>query len=134
MNDKLERVYRQIPKSKCKPTCGKCCGILYPSMAELRNIQEWCQIHNKPYRDFTMVVGEDCPYLSIEKNCSIYPVRPFLCRILGVSEDKRLQCPNCVPEKILNVTNSHYLYTQIYGGRKERRRDLKHIKELVRLL
>ena len=134
MNNKLETVYRQIPKSSCAPGCGECCGILYPSMAELRNIYDWCQEHHVEYKDFTMTVGLDCPYLSPQKECSIYPVRPFLCRILGVSTE--LPCPlgKCKGGKMLNRSQGSALYRDIYLRGKEKPRTEKHQRELRKIL
>ena len=128
MNSKLEAIYKQIPKSTCPSGCGECCGILWPSLAELRNIKEWCEIHHKEFKDFNMTVGLDCPYLLSDKSCEIYPARPFLCRILGVSSD--LPCPlrKCNPAKLLNHSQSSAIYKAIYLHGKEKSRTEKHRK------
>lgn len=127
----LEEIYRQIPASSCKENCGKCCGILFPSLAEIRNIKAWCGSHHVEFKAFNMTVGIDCPYLTAEKKCAIYPVRPFLCRILGVTAEPMMQCADCKPSKIVNKAVSSYLYTQIYLVGKEKPRTEKH-KKLLR--
>ena len=133
MNNKLEHVYRQIPNASCPDNCGKCCGILHPSMAEIRNVQEWLSQHNKPFIDFNMTVGDNCPYLGGDKKCTIYPVRPFLCRIMGVSSD--LPCPHgCKPDKVLNHAQSNWCYHQIYLRGKEKPRTEKHRKYIHNVL
>jgi Fe-S-cluster containining protein len=134
MNHKLEQVYHQIPKALCPANCGRCCGILYPSLAELTNIKQWCHQHNIAYKDFNITLDLDCPYLGIDKQCTIYSVRPYLCRIMGVSTE--LSCPIniCKPTKILNKTQSDWCYKHIYLHGKERQRTLKHRKELKELL
>ena len=134
MNGKLEYIYRQIPSSTCPADCGKCCGILFPSKAELRNIQDWCEDHSIEYIDLNMNPELDCPYLSEAKKCMIYPVRPFLCRLVGVSED--LPCPlgRCLPQKLLNHSQCNFLYKSIYLHGKEKRRIEKHRKLLANLL
>lgn len=131
---KLNEIYEQIPQSTCPPDCGACCGLLYPSMAELRNIQDWCQRKHIEYRDFHMTGGIDCPYLSPGKGCIIYPVRPFLCRILGTCSD--LPCPmgKNKPSKVLNHAQSSYLYKQIYLRGKEKPRTEKHRKVIKGIL
>jgi len=124
---KLENTYSQIPKSSCEDGCGRCCGPVFPSLAELRNIKDWCAQHHLEYRDFLAISKEgDCPYLSTEKECVIYPVRPFLCRLLGVSID--LPCPlgKCTSSKILNHAQSDALYEAIYLHGKEKTRTEKH--------
>ncbi len=129
----LENIYRQIPKSSCPSNCGACCGILYPSLTEIRNIEQWCKTHGKEYEDFNMKVGLDCLYLGEQKDCMIYSVRPFLCRILGVSTD--LPCPigKCKSSKLLNHPQSSALYKAIYLHGKEKHRTEKH-RRLVREL
>jgi len=131
---KLAEIYAQIPASTCPPNCGEYCGILWPSMAEIRNIQAWCDGKHIEFKDFNMFVGLECPYLDNEKRCTIYPVRPFLCRIAGVSSD--LPCPlgKNVPKRILNHAQSDYLYTQIYLRGKEKPRTEKHRKLLREIL
>lgn len=134
ISTKLNEIYNAIPESTCPNNCGKCCGILYPSIAELRNIYDWCQKHHIEYKEFPMTVGLNCPYLAQNKKCVIYPVRPFLCRILGVSID--LPCPikKLTSMEILNHAQSSYLYKQIYLKGKEKPRTEKHRKFLEKYI
>jgi len=135
MNSKLADIYAQIPQSTCEPNCGKCCGPIMPSLAEVRNVKDWCERHHLEYMDFLNITENgDCPYLNSEKKCLIYPVRPFLCRILGVSIE--LPCPvgKCHPSKMLNKPQSDALYKAIYLRGKEKPRTEKHqrlVKELI---
>lgn len=126
MNTRLEAIYKQIPSSTCPPRCGKCCGVLFPSLAEIRNVKDWCFVHHIAYKEFTLELGDCRPYLSTEKHCLIYPVRPFLCRILGVIEP--LPCPlnRCTPSRVLNGPCSDALYKAIYLTGKEKPRTEKH--------
>jgi len=131
---KLAEIYRQIPESTCPLHCGECCGILYPSLAEIAAIKEWCRIHHQEYKDFNMILGLDCPYLAPDKRCEIYPVRPFLCRIMGVSVD--IPCPlkKCRTAKLLNSPQSRALYKGIYLHGKEKIRTIRHKKVLRKLI
>lgn len=61
MNQKLAKIYEQIPAAKCPEGCGKCCGILHPSLAEVSNVREWLQTHHREFIPFHMTVGENCP-------------------------------------------------------------------------
>jgi len=131
MNTKLENIYHQIPRSTCEAGCGECCGILFPSLAEVRNIKDWCEEHSVEYKDFAMTVGLDCPYLSKDKECIIYAVRPFLCRILGVSKDLPCSLGKCNPAKMLKHLQSSALYKAIYLHGKEKSRTEKH-RRLIR--
>lgn len=132
MNVKLADIYKQIPNSSCSANCGQCCGPVMPSLAELRNIREWCVQKHIEYKDFLDITQEGfCPYLGPMRECTIYPVRPFLCRILGVSVD--LPCPvgGCTGKKILSHPQSDALYAAIYLHGKEKARTEKH-REIVR--
>jgi Fe-S-cluster containining protein len=103
-------------------------------MAELRNIRDWCRIHNIEYKELNMNPEINCPYLMPDKSCQIYPVRPFLCRILGVSES--LPCPlhKNNPEKVLNQNQNSKLYDDIYMRGKEKPRTEKHRKIIKQVL
>lgn len=137
MNSKLEDIYNGIPKATCPEGCGECCGPVFPSLTELRNIKDWCANHHIEYKDFLNITDEgNCPYLAPDKKCLIYPVRPFLCRILGVSVE--LPCPihKCVPSRMLNRPQSDALYKAIYLHGKEKPRTEKHrrlIKQVMEL-
>jgi Fe-S-cluster containining protein len=130
----IEDIYKQIPISTCPPGCGKCCGILYPSTTEIQNVKSYCERKHIPFIEFHMTVGLDCPYLQLDKSCGIYEVRPFLCRIMGVSVD--IDCPlkKCKPSRLLNSPQSRKLYTGIYMHGKEKARRNRHVKILRTIL
>jgi len=129
MDAKLEDIYNQIPKSTCATKCGQCCGPVFPSLAEIRNIRQWCMEHHIEYKEFLDISADGfCPYLTGGKECLIYPVRPFLCRILAASVD--LPCPvaKCMATKVLNHLQSDSLYAAIYLHGKEKARTERHRK------
>jgi len=137
MNQKLETVYSTIPQGECPEGCGQCCGPVFPSLAELRNIQDWCEIHHVEYKDFLRIQDDgSCPYLGPDKKCVIYPVRPFLCRLLGVS--LALPCPMkgwvCEHGKVMNQPQSGALYKAIYLHGKEKARTEKHRRIVAEVL
>ena len=125
---KVVDIYKAIPTSTCPSNCGECCGMVYPSLAEITNIKTWLKLHHREYTDFNQTEGLDCPYLKTDKSCSIYPVRPYLCRIMGVSSDWRLDCPKhqCISKAKLNYSQTSYLYKQVYLHGKETQRTEKH--------
>jgi Fe-S-cluster containining protein len=66
------------------------------------------QIHNK---HFLLRPGDEetmnCVYLKKER-CSIYSVRPLVCRLYGVSNG--MQCPHgCQPSRLLTDVEAHLL-------------------------
>lgn len=135
---RLQEIYLQIPHTICPRGCGKCCGPVFPSLAEIENIKKYCARNGIEYREFYCEddadqFGLDCPYLNAEHICLIYPVRPFLCRILGASD---LVCPLglCRPyAKVLNHIQTEHLYRRIYMKGKDRARTIKHKQILADL-
>lgn len=73
--------------SKCQQ-CGKCCAnILLLSNTEIKRIKKYIQNNKiKPInRQSVMLPYQDiCPFLTQDNKCSIYEVRPTIC--------KRYQC------------------------------------------
>jgi Fe-S-cluster containining protein len=132
VSTKLADIYEQIPGVTCPEGCGECCGPVFPSLAEIRNIKNWCALHHIEYREFLNIeTNGDCPYLTPVKRCIIYPVRPFLCRILGGST--ALSCPlkKCQARRLLTQSQTDALYKAIYLRGKEKPRTEKH-RQLIR--
>lgn len=105
-SEKLDKIYRKLPKLHCKGLCEKSCSFIKVGELERKRI--------------TQVKGSD-PFISNEKfietlintppdewkcsllvngKCSIYPIRPLICRLFGMV--KKMACPfGCVPERWL---------------------------------
>jgi Fe-S-cluster containining protein len=80
----LEDLYDLIPSLQCNPGCIECCrGFGVPSRTRLEEdrIQEFVQKHGIERRP---VEGLRCPYVSAA-GCTVYPVRPLICRLYGVA-------------------------------------------------
>lgn len=84
--------------------CGQCCGsppfLMTTSDLEFLMIRRYVEENHLPQRvHFIPLSDEDpdrresylswqCPFYSRLKGCTVYPVRPFACRILGpLSQD-----------------------------------------------
>jgi len=113
----LLKIYSKIPEFKCKENCGLCCGFLshftegtifepigkgeYVEI-EKEAIKEYLRLTGKKYKT-VKGVREFCPYLTEDKKCEIYPVRPLVCRLFGVMpEVENLRCPFIEPEKTIS--------------------------------
>ena len=85
----LEEIYATIPLINCQH-CHICDGPIIWFRPEEINIRKYLQKHKQPY----IVWSEEefkhnnmkCPYLQ-KNQCSIYPVRPFICRLQGTIPD-----------------------------------------------
>jgi len=88
----------------CKENCGKCCGPVPMTPAFISLNRDKIQNTNytlTPAKFMKRVSGGrevyaltknlECIFLTQEKKCAIYDIRPYVCRIYGV--DKRLPCP-----------------------------------------
>jgi hypothetical protein len=90
-----------IPDHTRCVNCGECCGVFLLCESDIRKIVSYLKEHmevldiaeTKKHKRLT------CPFRD-EKNkrCSIYPVRPVVCRLFGVA--KGLECPNGNSHKI----------------------------------
>ena len=74
-------MYR-LPKHNCK-NCGQCCGPVPINAEEQRHIQNYVDSHE-------VEVNNEHDFITckfrVKNKCSIYPVRPMLCRLMGVVE------------------------------------------------
>lgn len=83
--------FKYIPEHTNCMNCGSCCGVVPISEKEYTKIYEFCKEKKIKPRKFTSI--EDCPFRDhMFKRCTIYEVRPTLCRIFGVVSG--MQCIN----------------------------------------
>jgi Fe-S-cluster containining protein len=107
-----EELYAQIPNMSCLPGCSDCCCIVRFSRHEVAQIST-AKILRAIFVRFRQATTQKCPYLTKDKRCGIYPVRPFVCRLFGTSEIERLRCPKgMVPDNLLSVEESENLINQ----------------------
>lgn len=106
--DALEAIYARIPRIDCKGKCYTSCGHIGLSELEAKRMNQY---DGKDAPTMATVVrelltGTDsgmCPKLTGELRCSVYPVRPAICRLYGTVENRRLICPyGCIPERLLS--------------------------------
>jgi Fe-S-cluster containining protein len=87
--NRLEQIYKMLPEIKCKQICANACGPITMSYGEAERIQEET---GEPLKK----CGQDlqCAYLVDDKNCSIHPIRPILCRLWGLVDTEEMTCPH----------------------------------------
>jgi Fe-S-cluster containining protein len=98
----LAQVYDQVPATCCASS-GECCALtseefeegyatMYPLYrAEHQNIVAYVKRQFTPERqkellDFTEERPHRCPFLGEKNQCTIYPVRPLICRTYAVMD------------------------------------------------
>lgn len=94
LSEKYKKLYAKIPSSKCRKGCFRCCT----------NMVQYTPEEEKAMGGYAF--DGICSHLKDGK-CTVYEVRPFVCRLYGVST--MLQCEECSPEKLLNETETNEL-------------------------
>lgn len=95
-SDLIESVYAAIPSAECKGLCQRACGPIGCSDAEAARLQE-NGIALPTTRHHHKEGSLTCSHLSEDGRCSIYAMRPLICRLYGVIET--LKCPHgCKPK------------------------------------
>ena len=84
----IEDIYNLIPDFMCTQGCHECCRNLgVPSRTRIED-----ERINAFFQEHAMKPGKahhgTCPYLN-EAGCTIYPVRPLICRLYGTSPNYR---------------------------------------------
>ena len=100
--EELLAIYDSLPKMECKGLCVDDCSIVYASNAEK------ALIRNRTRRpvafNSTDPKPRSCPYLDGHR-CSIYEVRPLICRLYGLIDPKEnaVLCRfGCKPDRYLS--------------------------------
>ena|SRR2546421_4656866 len=124
--DALDALYAAIPHLDCKRLCQQSCGPIVMSRREWDRIEARrgaARMYASAENRRTMV----CPYLDAASGaCSVYAVRPLICRLWGVV--KRMRCPwGCKPERWLSDKQARKLLraVQRLSGEPERAPDMQ---------
>jgi uncharacterized protein len=90
---RLNKIYAKVPSFDCKH-CHQCSSPIMWFKPEEINIKEFLKLHHLPYLTLSdeefRLNRMKCPYLENDR-CSIYPVRPLVCRLQGTISN--LPCP-----------------------------------------
>ncbi len=124
MNKILNGILAKIPELECKGDCIEACTEFEVFPVEEREIQQYCTENKIPYTPFLkneqlyfkIRSGCDpCKYLKDGK-CSIYPVRPVICRLWGNVE--AMPCKfGCKPDKVLTDFQGKNICKEVRGLR-----------------
>ncbi|MDO8465115.1 MAG: YkgJ family cysteine cluster protein [Gallionella sp.] len=95
---KIDALLSALPTFQCKEGCFDCCGPVIMSRLEYMRC---IQASGRTAKDIKRQMQDNlkqgvytCPLLDIEtRRCSVYAVRPAICRLFGVVDGKLL-CPH----------------------------------------
>lgn len=118
-NEQVKAIYAKIPTIACQKKCQAACGIIPVERVELKKIRKKARIDVEPFilstPEVTMLFDSEkelCPLLSEHGLCTVYEVRPLVCRLFGVVEDFR--CPEgCVPSRLLTKEEASEMAYQL---------------------
>ena len=103
VHTKLDALYERVPRIACKGLCTADCADISMSLVEARRL--WKKTGVWPVYD---VEKKQCGYLE-EGRCSVYRLRPLICRAFGVHEE--MPCPfGCIPERSMTAQEYDRLY------------------------
>lgn len=102
----LEEVYAQVPATRCESS-GECCALTPKEMAsgyatmfplyqvEYVNIVDHVRSHfprdhQQELFGFRVERPQQCPFLSEDHHCTIYPARPLICRTYAVMKPETI--------------------------------------------
>jgi hypothetical protein len=96
VGEQLDALYGDLPKLKCKGKCWKSCGPILISPGERARIRREAGIEIPPPEKMKRDGCDTCPALK-DRKCTVYAIRPTICRLWGI--DETIRCPlGCEPE------------------------------------
>lgn len=106
-NEKLDKIYKKLPKLNCKGLCTQSCSLIKIGKLERARIEKVVGydafIKDENFLETVMSMKQEdwaCSLLK-EGKCSIYRIRPLICRLFGLV--KKMACPfGCVPSRWLS--------------------------------
>lgn len=115
----LAAIYAKIPDAGCKGLCVENCGPILCSDHERAEIRKWTGEDIMGWTESPMetVFIRPCRFL-LDGKCSIYSMRPAICRLFGSVEDRMLRCKHgCKPARLLSNAESRAILKECDDAR-----------------
>lgn len=142
--EQLQAIYDQIPPLDCKGLCQNACGPIAMSALERRRIEE----RGVVIPPYTLTAGASwrsgaqthrCPALTRDGKCSVYDVRPYICRAWGAGRALMACEHGCRPEgsrlKARQLMDLLYQTFEVGGtpeGDSASPRDIQLYREMIK--
>ena len=110
----LAEIYATVPDAGCKGLCWEFCTSVPVFPLELEQLEEKAgrKLKTFPIGGATLTgpPGAPCPYLVLRR-CTVYEVRPLICRVFGAAEG--LPCPHgCAPTRKISDESVQVMVTR----------------------
>lgn len=104
----LEEIYAEIPEI---PDCSGGCAVACGPIAMFKG--EWERVKRSKGHTPKLAPGSlTCPMLSPTGRCTVYTVRPFICRLWGTTQT--LKCHlGCEPTRWLSTAEARDIFQRI---------------------
>jgi Fe-S-cluster containining protein len=110
---KLDKIYGKIPEIDCKGLCHHSCTLIPVAKAESQRARD--RLGCSPYKPTADEIQRAIDNKSVptcralkDMKCSIYTIRPAICRLYGVAEG--LECQfGCKPKATLTKEEAYNL-------------------------
>lgn len=96
-------LWAKIPDAGCKGLCVEACGPIGMTRLEAAILMDTGRLNPEllePYGSGLLHIPHDgvCPMLSDDGRCTVYAVRPAICRAFGAVDHPLMRCPHgCEP-------------------------------------
>lgn len=115
----VEAVYAKVPSAHCKGLCVPCCAPIGPVVPLFERdriaARTGKNMNTTASKTGLPLEGERCNMLTAAGTCSVYDIRPMICRIFGVAAD--LACPfGCDGNGSLTAAEGRELYEELLAA------------------
>lgn len=119
----LDDLYARLPVLNCKGKCQASCGPIVMSQVEAERIKAMRPDFITRDMEMRLPSGESvgigaisecltCPLLTSDGKCSVYPIRPLICRMWGSVQAMR--CPyGCTPRRWVSPRESAKMFRDV---------------------
>lgn len=98
--DSLSAIYAEIPALRCLGKCQAACGPIMMAPVEERQFEARDAVVPRAL-EMLRSGSLTCPHLGAFGHCTVYDIRPLICRLSGAAEG--LSCEfGCRPERVLS--------------------------------
>lgn len=109
-DNELDAIYATLPKLVCQQKCGSFCGPIKVGPDEWRRLVAAAGAEPSARSLFTAL---RCPFVTAAGTCSVYDVRPMICRLWGAVRAV-MACPHgCQPSRWLNEDETWALLAKV---------------------